>query len=97
MATKIKAEILEDIYDSLEYKLKDACQYYGRTGNKKQKEKYNKETGEYEPQFDDNGDPIMEDEWEYIAYTAEELANNADVRTRIDVIKQIMKDIEKML
>jgi len=97
MATKIKAEILEGIYSDLEYKLKDATRYWGRTGEQKQKEKYNKETDKYEPCFDDNGDPIMTDVYDDIEYTEEELEEHPEVVAKIEVIKQLMKDMEKML
>lgn len=97
MATKIKAEILEGMYSDLEYKLKDATRYWGKTGEQKQKEQYNKETGEYDPCFDDNGDPIMIDVYDDIEYTDEELADYPEVVAKIEVIKQLMKELEKML
>ena len=97
MATKIKAEILESLYSDLEYKLKDASMYYGKTGNQKQKMIWNKETKDYDPQFDESGEPIMEDEWGDIEYTEEELEDHPEVVARISVIKQLMKDMEKML
>lgn len=97
MEAKIKAEILEDMYSNLDYKLKDATKYWGKTGCKKQKTVWNKETKEYDPQFDENGDPIMEDEWDDIEYTEEELEDHPEVIARIAVIKQLMKELEKML
>lgn len=97
LATKIKAEILEGIYSDLEYKLKDATRHWGRTGEQKQKEIYNKDTGEYDLCFDENGDPIMTDVYDDIEYTTDELAEHPEVITKVQVIQQLMKDVEKML
>ena len=97
LTTKIKAEILEGLYSDLEYKLKDATRYWGRTGEQKQKETYNSETKQYDPCFDDNGDPIMTDVYDDIEYTADELAEHPEVIAKVQVIQQLMKDLEKML
>ena len=97
MTAKIKAEILEGIYSDLEYKLKDASKYWGKTGKKKQKEQYNSETQTYELCFDDNGDPIMTDEYDEIEYTEEELNEHPEVVAKIEVITQLMNSLDKLL
>ena len=97
LVAKIRAEILEGIYADLDYKLKDASRYWGKTGEKKQKERYNRETEKYEPVFDDGGDPIMEDVYDDIEYTEEELEEHPEVVARINVIKQLMDSLEKLL
>ena len=97
MVMKLRAEILEDIYKDLENRLKDAHQYFGTTGEKEQKTIYNKETKEFDPVFDEAGNPVMVDKWDYIEYTEEELEHNEEASAKIEVIKQLLKDIEKLL
>ena len=55
------------------------------------------ETEKYEPVFDDGGDPIMEDVYDDIEYTEEELEEHPEVVARINVIKQLMDSLEKLL
>lgn len=94
---RMRAEVLEGLFNKLEEDLKDASRYYGRTGEQKQKEKWNRETDSYDLVVDDNGDPVMEDVWDYIEYTEEEYARHPEYKLKAEVIKQVMKDIEKLL
>ena len=87
---KIRAEVLQEVYDSLEEKIKDTKQYWG--GIKKDaKQKVDWRTGE--PVFDDNGLPVMEDERGYI--DKEELTEDDELR--IKVLQDVIKSIERLL
>ena len=94
---RCRAEILEDLYERLEDKLKDTERYYGKTGEQKQKERWNRELEELEKIFDENGEPVMEDVYDYIQYTPEELENNPDERIKAEAIRQVMEELEQLL
>lgn len=94
---RLKAEVLEDLYDRLEQNLLDTTRYYGKTGEQKQKERWNRETGDYEKVFDEDGNPEMEDVYDYIEYTEEDLEKHPDEVLKAEAIKQVMKEIEKLL
>ena len=87
---KIRAEVLQEVYDSLEEKIKDTKQYWGVI-KKDAKQKVNWRTNE--PVFDDDGLPVMEDEHGYI--DKDELTEDDELR--IKVLKEAIKAIEKLL
>ena len=94
---KFRAEILEDLYSRLEDKLKDTTRYYGKTGEQKQKERWNRELEESEKVFDDDGNPVMEDVYDYVPYTEEELENYPDERIKGQAVRQVMEELEQLL
>ena len=87
---KIKAEVLQEVYESLEEKIKDTRQYWGVI-KKDAKQKVNWRTNE--PIFDDDGLPVMEDERGYLS--KEKLTEDDELR--IKVLKETIKAIEKLL
>ena len=87
---KIRAEVLQEVYESLEEKVRDTKQYWGVT-KKAAKQKVDWRTNE--PVFDDDGLPVMEDEYGYI--DKDELTE--DDQLRLKVLKETIKAIEKLL
>ena len=87
---KIRAEVLQEVYESLEEKIKDTKQYWGVI-KKDAKQKVDWRTNE--PVFDDDGLPVMEDERGYI--DKDELTEDDELR--IKVLKETVKAIEKLL
>lgn len=87
---KIRAEVLQEVYESLEEKIRDTKQYWGVI-KKDAKQKVDWRTGE--PVFDDNGLPVMEDERGYI--DKEELTEDDELR--IKVLQDVIKSIERLL
>lgn len=94
---RIKAEILESLFERLEEELKDTSRYYGKTGVQKQKERYNREIGDYEKVFDENGEPEMEDVYDYIPYTEDEMKDRPDALLKAEVIKDVISELEDLL
>lgn len=97
MVARIRAEILEGLFNKLDEDLRDTARHYAKTGETRQKERWNRDTDEYEKVFDENGEPVMEDVYDYIPYTDEEFERNPELKLRADVIQQVMKEIEKLL
>ena len=87
---KIRAEVLQEVYESLEEKIRDTKQYWGVI-KKDAKQKIDWRTDK--PVLDDNGLPVMEDEYGYI--DKNELTD--DDKLRIKVLQDIVKSIERLL
>ena len=87
---KIRAEVLQEVYESLEEKIRDTKQYWGVI-KKDAKQKVDWRTNE--PVFDDDGLPVMEDERGYI--DKEELTEDDELR--IKVLQDVIKSIERLL
>ena len=94
---KFRAEVLEDLYSRLEEKLQDTARHYCKTGEQKQKERWNRELEELEKIFDENGEPVMEDVYDYIPYTEEELDKYPDKRIEAEAIRLVMEELEQLL
>ena len=87
---KIRAEVLQEIYDNLEEKIRYTKQYWGVI-KKDDHQKVDWRTNE--PVFDDEGLPVMEDEYGYI--DKEELTEDDELR--IKVLRDVIKSLEKLL
>ena len=87
---KIRAEVLQEVYESLEEKIRNTKQYWGVI-KKDAKQKVDWRTNE--PVFDDDGLPVMEDERGYI--DKEELTEDDELR--IKVLQDVIKSIERLL
>lgn len=87
---KIRAEVLQEVYESLEEKIRDTKQYWGVI-KRDAKQKIDWRTDK--PVLDDNGLPVMEDEYGYI--DKNELTD--DDKLRIKVLQDIVKSIERLL
>lgn len=93
---KTKKELLnilaDRIFPNLEMAEKDAREDYKITG-KTDKQKKDWKTDEL--LFDDNGDPIYEDKWEYVEKTPEEMTE--DDNAKIAAIEIIRNALEKLI
>lgn len=87
---KIRAEVLQEVYESLEEKIRYTKQYWGVI-KKDDHQKVDWRTNE--PVFDDEGLPVMEDECGYI--DKNELTEDDEIR--IKVLQDVIKSIEKLL
>ena len=87
---KIRAEVLQEVYESHEEKIRNTKQYWGVI-KKDDHQKVDWSTNE--PVFDDNGLPVMEDERGYI--DKEELTEDDELR--IKVLQDVIKSIERLL
>ena len=87
---KIRAEVLQEVYESLEEKIRDTKQYWGVI-KKDDHQKVDWRTNE--PVFDDNDLPVMEDKYDYI--DKDELTEDDELR--IKVLQDVIKSIEKLL
>ena len=87
---KIRADVLQEVYESLEEKIRNTKQYWGVI-KKDDHQKVDWRTNE--PVFDDNDLPVMEDKYDYI--DKDELTEDDELR--IKVLQDIIKSIEKLL
>ena len=92
---KAMIEVLETLFDRIEYETKNLRYDYRRTGEMKQTEKYNRETHEYEPQFDEDGNPIMEEVWDNVEMTEAEIPEYHKVK--LAALRDVEKALEKLL
>ena len=83
---------LETIFDDLDAQERAVHITYGRTGNQVQSKKWNKETREYDYLFDDDGNPLMEDEWDDIPKTELSDRDKAELKA-IEVIKSALEKL----
>jgi len=92
---KAMLEALDDIFERISYSKKDLVEDYRRTGEKQQKTSYNKETKEYDPVFDEEGNPVMEDVWDYVTIPESELSE--DKKAKLAAYTEIEKTLEKLI
>ena len=92
---KAMLEVLEELYCRLEDLENDCKRYWGRTENMEQKTKWNKETHESDPVYDDNGDPVMEYVYDYI-YKTDDMITDRD-RAKLTAIENIKKSLDKLV
>ena len=87
---KIRAEVLQEVYESLEEKIRYTKQYWGVI---KKDDHQKVDWGTNEPVFDDEGLPVMEDKYGYI--DKNELTEDDELR--IKVLQDVIKSIERLL
>lgn len=99
MVSRVKAEVLEDVYNYVQREEEQITKHYGPTGEKRQSERYNRESGQYELQWEDEEQtvPRMEDVYDDVEYTEEELEERPEILAKKIVYQDILKTLEKML
>ena len=93
MVKKAVLNNLEDIFRDLETKEECLKVTYGKTGKKVQSKKWNRELGEFEYLVDDDGNPIMEDEWADVPKTE----FNDDDKAELKAIEIVKAALEKLI
>ena len=94
---QLKADILEGLYSKLESDLEDTAKHYGKTGTQHQDYEWRDHEKVLLWEDEEQTIPKMADDYDYLPYTPEELENLPEVCAKAEVIKQVMKDLEKML
>ena len=92
---KVMLDALEELFGIIERNKEDICQEYRKTGELQQKTRYNKETKDWEPAFDDDGNPVMEDVWDYFNIPEKELSD--EKKLKLEVWKEVEKTLERLL
>lgn len=94
---QIVAEELDSLTESLRSKIKGLSESYQRTGNVVQSKRYNYDTHSYDLLWEDDEKtiPLMEDEYDYLPITDDELSEEQLLRK--EVCKTILVELEKML
>ena len=93
MVKKAVLNNLEDIFRDLETKEECLKVTYGKTGKQVQSRKWNRETQSYDYLFDDDGKPIMEDEWADVPKTE----FNDDDKAELKAIEIVKAALEKLI
>lgn len=99
VVARAKAEVLEDVYNYVQRAEEQITKHFGPTGEKRQSERYNRESGQYELQWEDEEKtvPVMEDVYDDVEYTVEELEDMPEILAKKIVYQEILKTLEKML
>lgn len=99
MVAKVKAEVLEGIFNQLEFDLKNVTKHYGKTGNMIQSTHWDSSRHEFVADWEDEEQtiPKMVEEWDDVEYTEEELDNMPEILAKQEVIKMIMTKLENMI
>jgi hypothetical protein len=95
--TQIRAEVLEGIYKKLEDDLESTASHYAKTGTQHQDYKWENHDKILLWEDEEQTIPKMADDYDYIPYTEEELEEYPEIGAKAEVIKQIMKELEKLL
>ena len=88
---KIKADILQQLYEQLEQRERYDCMDYRKTGEQKQRWDY----GNHCPKVDDDGEPVMDDVYDYFPIPEEEITD--EQRIKLKVIGELKVAITKLL
>lgn len=86
------AEIVNDLYREVEQKINNLRYDYAIIGEE-QARKRNKETGEWELQWNEDGSPLMKDKWGNVE--KEELDD--DDKECLEILKDLQKRLAKMI
>lgn len=92
---KAMLEVLEELYCRLDDVENDCRRYWGRTDRQEQKTRWNKETHESDPVFDDNGEPVMEYVYDYIEKTEDEITDRD--KAKLSAIDSVRKSLDKLV
>ena len=92
---KAVLEVLEVLFDQLDCEEKSVKEYYGRTGEQVQAKKWNSERHDYDLQYDENGEAIMEYVYDYIPKTSDEISDTD--KAKMTAIDAIRKALEKLI
>lgn len=94
LAAQVRAEVLGDLYDTIQDKIKDVKQSYQMI-KKDAHQKKDWKTGEYLWEDEEQTIPVMEDEWGYVTKKDNELTE--EEKLRISVLTDVGKSLEKLL
>ena len=95
MVKKAELDLLEQMYHILEREKEDVAQTWGKTGNKVQSKKWDRENDKWIYLEDDDGNPIMEDECGPIP-KPEDAYTDYD-RAKLKAIENLTKKLEGMM
>ena len=95
MVKKAELDLLEQMYRILEREKEDVAQTWGKTGNKVQSKKWDRENDKWIYLEDDDGNPIMEDECGSIPKPEDEYTDND--RAKLKAIENLTKKLEGMM
>ena len=95
--TKKKAmlDALETILGYVEEKIKDFGQDYRKTDKMEQKTEWDAEERKWKNVFDDDGNPVMTNVWDYVELPDDEISD--EKKALRNSYKEIQKTLEKMI
>ena len=95
--TKKKAmlDALETILGYVEEKIKDCGQDYRKTDKMEQKTEWDAEERKWKNVFDDDGNPVMVNVWDYVELPDDEMSD--EKKALRNSYKEIQKTLEKMI
>ena len=95
--TKKKAmlDALETILGSVEETIKDFGQDYRKTDKMEQKTEWDAEERKWKNVFDDDGNPVMTNVWDYVELPDDEISD--EKKALRNSYKEIQKTLEKMI
>lgn len=88
-------EVLDELYADLEVMEKNTSRKWGRTGAVEQSKTWNRETKEYDLDYDEDGNPVMEDVYDYIPKTDSDY-DDSD-RAKLSAIESVKKALDKLV
>lgn len=88
-------EVLEELYVDLETMEKNTNRKWGKTGAVEQSKKWNKETREYDLEYDEDGNPVMEEVYDYIPKTDSDY-DDTD-RAKLSAVETVKKALDKLI
>lgn len=86
------AEIVNDLYKEVEQKAKSLRYNYAVIGEEQVK-KWNSEACEWEPQWNEDGTPMMRDKWGDVE--RDELTD--DDKERLEILEDLQRKLAKMI
>ena len=92
---KALLEALEEVFHAIEVAEKELQQDYRQTDKLEQKTTYDRDLHDFVPVYDDNGDPVMINVWEYVNIPEEEMTEEKHLK--LCAFRDIEKALEKLL
>lgn len=92
---KAMLEVLENLFDQLDSTEKEVRQYWGKTEVQEQSKHWNRETHEYDLEFDENGEPVMEWVYDYIP-KPDDMYDDSD-KAKLSAVDTVRKALEKLV
>lgn len=97
MTTTEKLKRIVSVLEDIDIKKRQFDSTYGRTGRKIPTTKWNHETHEYENVYDENGEQVLEDEWDNIPNENLTEEQKYEVMLWVDIETNFKKEIAKLL
>ena len=92
---KALLEALESVFSHIDYQTQDLKREYRKLDTQSQATRYNKETQRRELVFDDDGNPVMENDWGYVDFEEDKIPD--ENKEKLAAYKEIEKALEKLL